>query len=63
MFAWFRFPRHAHVVNDFPEVDPNADAITLMTMHNAKGLEFPVVFITGLEDGLFPLARAYEPSS
>jgi DNA helicase-2/ATP-dependent DNA helicase PcrA len=31
-----------------------------MTMHNAKGLEFPVVFITGLEDGLFPLARAYD---
>jgi DNA helicase-2/ATP-dependent DNA helicase PcrA len=37
-----------------------ADAITLMTMHNAKGLEFPVVFISGLEDGLFPLARAYD---
>jgi DNA helicase-2/ATP-dependent DNA helicase PcrA len=31
-----------------------------MTLHNAKGLEFPVVFITGLEDGLFPLAKAYE---
>jgi DNA helicase-2/ATP-dependent DNA helicase PcrA len=38
----------------------DADAVTLMTMHNAKGLEFPTVFITGLEDGLFPLARAYE---
>ncbi|MEX2152670.1 MAG: UvrD-helicase domain-containing protein [Gemmatimonadaceae bacterium] len=38
----------------------DADAITLMTMHNAKGLEFPIVFITGLEDGLFPLARAYD---
>ena len=34
--------------------------MTLMTMHNAKGLEFPVVFITGLEDGLFPLAKAYD---
>ena len=31
-----------------------------MTLHNAKGLEFPVVFISGLEDGLFPLARAYD---
>jgi len=40
--------------------DVDADAVTLMTMHNAKGLEFPVVFITGLEDGLFPLARAYD---
>jgi len=38
----------------------DADAITLMTMHNAKGLEFPMVYITGLEDGLFPLARAYD---
>ncbi len=37
-----------------------ADAVTLMTLHNAKGLEFPVVFITGLEDGLFPLAKAYD---
>jgi DNA helicase-2/ATP-dependent DNA helicase PcrA len=36
------------------------DAVTLMTLHNAKGLEFPVVFITGLEDGLFPLAKAFE---
>jgi DNA helicase-2/ATP-dependent DNA helicase PcrA len=40
--------------------DGNGDAITMMTMHNAKGLEFPIVFVTGLEDGLFPLARAYE---
>ena len=38
----------------------DTDAITLMTMHNAKGLEFPVVYITGLEDGLFPLARSYD---
>jgi DNA helicase-2/ATP-dependent DNA helicase PcrA len=32
----------------------------MTTVHNAKGLEFPVVFIAGLEDGLFPLARAYD---
>src|SRR5258705_243863 len=31
-----------------------------MTIHTAKGLEFPVVYITGLEDGLFPLARAFD---
>jgi DNA helicase-2/ATP-dependent DNA helicase PcrA len=45
------------------EVDlhnPDADSVTLMTLHNAKGLEFPVVFIAGLEDGLFPLSRAYD---
>ncbi len=40
--------------------DPSADSVTLMTLHNAKGLEFPVVFISGLEDGLFPLSRAYD---
>ncbi len=38
----------------------DADSVTLMTMHNAKGLEFPIVYVTGLEDGLFPLARAYD---
>jgi DNA helicase-2/ATP-dependent DNA helicase PcrA len=42
------------------EGDENGDAVTLMTLHNAKGLEFPLVFVTGLEDGLFPLAKAYE---
>ncbi len=41
-------------------LDPDADTVTLMTLHNAKGLEFPVVFIAGMEDGLFPLARAYD---
>ena len=54
------FLQRATLVAGVDGLDPNADAITLMTMHNAKGLEFPVVFITGLEDGLFPLARAYE---
>jgi DNA helicase-2/ATP-dependent DNA helicase PcrA len=54
------FLQKATLVAGVDALDPNADAITLMTMHNAKGLEFPVVFITGLEDGLFPLARAYD---
>ena len=41
-------------------LDPDADAVVMMTLHNAKGLEFPVVFIAGMEDGLFPLSRAYD---
>jgi DNA helicase-2/ATP-dependent DNA helicase PcrA len=48
------------LVTDVDRHDPDARAVTLMTLHNAKGLEFPVVFISGLEDGLFPLARAYD---
>ena len=36
----------------------NSDSVTLMTVHSAKGLEFPIVFITGMEDGLFPHRRA-----
>lgn len=52
------FLQRATLVAGVDALDPNADAIVLMTLHNAKGLEFPVVFITGLEEGLFPLARS-----
>jgi DNA helicase-2/ATP-dependent DNA helicase PcrA len=48
------------LIADVDRHDPEANAVTLMTLHNAKGLEFPFVFIAGLEDGLFPLARAYD---
>jgi len=51
------------LVSDIDRHDPEADAVTLMTLHNAKGLEFPVVFISGMEDGLFPLGRAYDDPS
>ena len=54
------FLQKATLVAGIDGLDPNADAVVLMTMHNAKGLEFPVVFVTGLEDGLFPLAKAYD---
>jgi DNA helicase-2/ATP-dependent DNA helicase PcrA len=42
------------------QVDPDADALRLTTVHQAKGLEFGVVFILGLADGMFPLRRAIE---
>lgn len=44
----------ALLLNEADFFDPRADAVALMTMHTAKGLEFPVVFITGCEDGLVP---------
>jgi DNA helicase II / ATP-dependent DNA helicase PcrA len=44
--------------DDIPEGDDHGGVVTLMTLHTAKGLEFPVVFLTGLEDGVFPHQRA-----
>ena len=57
------FLQQVALVADVDRHDPDASAVTLMTLHNAKGLEFPVVFISGLEDGLFPLGRAYDNPS
>jgi DNA helicase-2/ATP-dependent DNA helicase PcrA len=54
------FLQRATLVSDIDGFEASADAVTLMTLHNAKGLEYPVVFITGLEDGLFPLAKAFD---
>ena len=54
------FLQRAMLVAGVDTLDPSADAVTLMTLHNAKGLEFPVVFITGLEDGLFPLSQSFD---
>ena len=54
------FLQKAMLVAELDKLGPDADAVTMMTLHNAKGLEFPVVFITGLEDGLFPLAKAFD---
>jgi len=48
------------LVNDIDSWDSSSNAITLMTLHSAKGLEFPVVMIAGCEDGLFPLTRSMD---
>jgi DNA helicase-2/ATP-dependent DNA helicase PcrA len=42
------------LVSDVDKYDEDADAVVMMTVHSAKGLEFPIVFLPGMEDGLFP---------
>ena len=54
------FLQQVALVADVDRLDPHADSVTLMTLHNAKGLEFPIVFVAGMEEGLFPLSRAYD---
>lgn len=46
------------LVSDQDDVDEAEPAVTLMTLHAAKGLEFPVIFLIGMEEGVFPLSRA-----
>ena len=56
------FLDHAALVADADSLDSQAQ-VSLLTMHNAKGLEFPVVFIAGLEEGLFPHSRSLDSAS
>ncbi|MCL2813370.1 MAG: UvrD-helicase domain-containing protein [Oscillospiraceae bacterium] len=48
------FLEEVALISDIDNYDESADAVTLMTIHSAKGLEFPVVFLPGLEENLFP---------
>lgn len=54
------FLNHVALVADIDDAKLTKDSVTLMTLHSAKGLEFPVVFIGGMEDGLFPSQRSLE---
>jgi DNA helicase-2/ATP-dependent DNA helicase PcrA len=52
------FLEEISLVSDLDSADFSNDAVTLMTLHSAKGLEFPAVFITGLEESIFPHSRS-----
>ncbi|MEK7817166.1 MAG: 3'-5' exonuclease, partial [Actinomycetota bacterium] len=54
------FLQEISLYTDIDALEGEADAVTIMTLHNAKGLEFPVVFIVGAEEGVFPHFRSLE---
>lgn len=57
------FLEEVALISDLDQVNDSGDAVTLMTVHAAKGLEFPVVFMIGMEESIFPHSRAlYEVS-
>ena len=52
------FLEQISLVSDTDDLDDEGSSVTLMTLHSAKGLEFPVVFVIGMEDGVFPHIRS-----
>lgn len=54
------FLEKVSLVSDVDEMDASSDAVTLITLHQAKGLEFPAVFIVGMEDGVLPHRRSFD---
>ncbi|TCO69867.1 DNA helicase PcrA [Marinisporobacter balticus] len=52
------FLSNISLVSDLDKMDDEENAVVLMTLHSAKGLEFPVVFLGGMEEGIFPISRA-----
>jgi len=54
------FLERVSLVDDTEDLDASGGYVSLMTLHNAKGLEFPVVFIVGMEEGIFPHIRSME---
>jgi DNA helicase-2/ATP-dependent DNA helicase PcrA len=58
-----RFLEEAALLSDWDRQDQSRERLTLMTLHTAKGLEYPVVFMLGMEEGIFPHQRALEDES
>jgi DNA helicase-2/ATP-dependent DNA helicase PcrA len=54
------FLEKVSLVSDIDELDEKANAVTLITLHQAKGLEFPAVFIVGLEEGILPHRKSFD---
>jgi len=57
------FLEEISLITDLEKINQNQDSVTMMTMHSAKGLEFPVVFITGMEESIMPHSRALYDAS
>lgn len=57
------FLEQVALVSDIDNYDNDADAVAMMTMHSSKGLEFPVVFLPGFEEGLFPSQRSLDENN
>jgi DNA helicase-2/ATP-dependent DNA helicase PcrA len=54
------FLKEVALVSDVDQFDDQKNAVTLMTIHSSKGLEFPTVFVAGLEEGLFPIESTFD---
>ena len=57
------FLAESALVTDMDRVDPDADRVLMLTAHNAKGLEFPMVIVAGLEEGLFPHGNSLDEAA
>lgn len=55
-----QFLDQVSLVSDLDQMDPNTPMLTMMTVHNSKGLEYPNIFIVGMEEGIFPHQRSIQ---
>lgn len=58
-----QFLADVSLMSDIDHFEKEKNAVTLMTVHSSKGLEFPIVFVSGLEEDIFPLANKFNPDS